>query len=169
MYEVYSIPTLGTSLDSKEVSREKSMPVVKLCIHRRKYFNERHLSEFTNALSRNLSKNIIFSLHAHLLDRDLDSVHVGVGIGGVGGGVGGGKGLRPISPPTIQCGITDEELVTLSVRDLNRQLKMRGLNRDEIVTMKQRSVKKTEFISNHMLSFRMGLYFKNRARAPNNT
>jgi len=28
--------------------------------------------------------------------------------------------------------------VTLSVRDLNRQLKMRGLNRDEIVQMKQR-------------------------------
>ena len=38
----------------------------------------------------------------------------------------------------FQCGITDEELVTLSVRDLNRQLKMRGLNRDEIVQMKQR-------------------------------
>ena len=38
----------------------------------------------------------------------------------------------------LQCGITDEELVTLSVRDLNRQLKMRGLNRDEIVQMKQR-------------------------------
>ena len=40
--------------------------------------------------------------------------------------------------PILQCGITDEELVTLSVRDLNRQLKMRGLNRDEIVQMKQR-------------------------------
>ena len=39
---------------------------------------------------------------------------------------------------TLQCGITDEDLVTLSVRDLNRQLKMRGLNRDEIVQMKQR-------------------------------
>ena len=38
----------------------------------------------------------------------------------------------------LQCGITDEDLVTLSVRDLNRQLKMRGLNRDEIVQMKQR-------------------------------
>ena len=45
---------------------------------------------------------------------------------------------RPISPPLVQCGINDEELVSLSVRDLNRQLKMRGLNRDEIVTMKQR-------------------------------
>jgi len=50
----------------------------------------------------------------------------------------GGKNTRPISPPIIQCGISDEELVTLSVRDLNRQLKMRGLNRDDIVTMKQR-------------------------------
>jgi len=38
----------------------------------------------------------------------------------------------------IQCGITDEDLVTLSVRDLNRQLKMRGLNREEIAQMKQR-------------------------------
>ena len=42
------------------------------------------------------------------------------------------------SSPWLQCGITDEDLVTLSVRDLNRQLKMRGLNRDEIVQMKQR-------------------------------
>lgn len=48
------------------------------------------------------------------------------------------KNARPISPATIQCGISDEELVTLSVRDLNRALKMRGLTRDEIVTMKQR-------------------------------
>ena len=43
-----------------------------------------------------------------------------------------------VSNPSLQCGITDEDLVTLSVRDLNRQLKMRGLNRDEIVQMKQR-------------------------------
>ena len=42
------------------------------------------------------------------------------------------------NPLILQCGITDEDLVTLSVRDLNRQLKMRGLNRDEIVQMKQR-------------------------------
>lgn len=34
--------------------------------------------------------------------------------------------------------ISDEELVTISVRDLNRQLKLRGLSRDEIVRMKQR-------------------------------
>jgi len=52
--------------------------------------------------------------------------------------ISAGKGTRPVSPAMIQCGITDEELVTLSVRDLNRQLKMRGLNRDEIVQMKQR-------------------------------
>ncbi len=66
----------------------------------------------------------------------------GVGLGGVDGvgGVGGGadKNLRPISPATIQCGISDDELVSLSVRDLNRALKMRGLTKDEIVTMKQR-------------------------------
>ena len=60
------------------------------------------------------------------------------GMGGPVGGGGGGKGSRPISPNLIQCGISDEELVTLSVRDLNRQLKMRGLTRDEIVSMKQR-------------------------------
>ncbi|CAB4063883.1 MAFF_G_K [Lepeophtheirus salmonis] len=53
-------------------------------------------------------------------------------------GDSGGLNSRPISPAMIQCGITDEELVSLSVRDLNRQLKMRGLNREEIVTMKQR-------------------------------
>ncbi|QQP34714.1 Putative Transcription factor MafG [Caligus rogercresseyi] len=54
------------------------------------------------------------------------------------GGSDSGLNSRPISPAMIQCGITDEELVSLSVRDLNRQLKMRGLNREEIVTMKQR-------------------------------
>ena len=51
---------------------------------------------------------------------------------------GGPNVMRPISPATIQCGISDDELVSLSVRDLNRALKMRGLTRDEIVTMKQR-------------------------------
>ena len=82
---------------------------------------------------------ILFPLPSSDRDSSLESGGLGH-VGGLGGGVGagGGKGLRPISPPTIQCGITDEELVTLSVRDLNRQLKMRGLNRDEIVTMKQR-------------------------------
>lgn len=34
--------------------------------------------------------------------------------------------------------ISDDELVSISVRDLNRQLKLRGLSRDEIVRMKQR-------------------------------
>lgn len=34
--------------------------------------------------------------------------------------------------------MTDEELVHLSVRDLNRQLKASGLTRSEIVKMKQR-------------------------------
>merc|ERR1712141_779396 len=45
---------------------------------------------------------------------------------------------RPVSPNKIQCGISDEELVTLSVRDLNRHLKIRGLTREEITLMKQR-------------------------------
>lgn len=34
--------------------------------------------------------------------------------------------------------ISDDELVSISVRDLNRQLKMRGLARDDIIRMKQR-------------------------------
>ena len=45
---------------------------------------------------------------------------------------------RPMSPAKINCGISDEELVTLSVRDLNRHLKIRGLTREEITLMKQR-------------------------------
>ena len=45
---------------------------------------------------------------------------------------------RPMSPSKINCGISDEELVTLSVRDLNRHLKIRGLTREEITLMKQR-------------------------------
>lgn len=43
----------------------------------------------------------------------------------------------PLSPCPFPD-ITDDELVSISVRDLNRTLKMRGLNRDEIVRMKQR-------------------------------
>ena len=42
----------------------------------------------------------------------------------------------PLSPPSSL--ISDDELVTISVRDLNRQLKMRGLSREEMVKMKQR-------------------------------
>lgn len=43
----------------------------------------------------------------------------------------------PLSPgPCLD--ISDDELVTISVRDLNRQLKVRGLSREEIVRMKQR-------------------------------
>ena len=44
----------------------------------------------------------------------------------------------PMSPVKINCGISDEELVTLSVRDLNRHLKIRGLTREDITLMKQR-------------------------------
>lgn len=43
----------------------------------------------------------------------------------------------PLSPCPIPD-ISDDELVSISVRDLNRTLKMRGLTRDEIVRMKQR-------------------------------
>lgn len=43
----------------------------------------------------------------------------------------------PLSPCPIPE-ISDDELVSISVRDLNRTLKMRGLNRSEIVRMKQR-------------------------------
>ncbi|XP_018019282.1 transcription factor MafG [Hyalella azteca] len=47
-----------------------------------------------------------------------------------------GKNDLPLSPPPVD--ISDDELVTISVRDLNRQLKLRGLNREDIVKMKQR-------------------------------
>lgn len=42
----------------------------------------------------------------------------------------------PLSPPP--CDISDDELVSISVRDLNRQLKLRGLCREDIIKMKQR-------------------------------
>ena len=45
---------------------------------------------------------------------------------------------RSISPPMIPCGLTDTELVSLSVRELNKQLKNKGLNKEEMGTMKQR-------------------------------
>ncbi|KAF2360622.1 Basic leucine zipper domain Maf-type [Trinorchestia longiramus] len=47
-----------------------------------------------------------------------------------------GKNDLPLSPPPVD--ISDDELVTISVRDLNRQLKLRGLSREDIVKMKQR-------------------------------
>ncbi|KAK9885390.1 hypothetical protein WA026_010887, partial [Henosepilachna vigintioctopunctata] len=47
------------------------------------------------------------------------------------------KPLPPLSPGPV-LDISDDELVTISVRDLNRQLKMRGLSREDIVRMKQR-------------------------------
>ena len=53
---------------------------------------------------------------------------------------GGPGSARSMSPAKINCGISDEELVTLSVRDLNRHLKIRGLTREEITLMKQRYV-----------------------------
>ena len=44
---------------------------------------------------------------------------------------------EPLSPSPV-IDISDDELVSISVRDLNRQLKLRGLTREEIVRMKQR-------------------------------
>ncbi|XP_022916825.1 transcription factor MafK [Onthophagus taurus] len=49
----------------------------------------------------------------------------------------GRKALPPLSPGPV-LDISDDELVSISVRDLNRQLKLRGLTREEIVRMKQR-------------------------------
>lgn len=43
----------------------------------------------------------------------------------------------PLSPSPV-IDISDDDLVTISVRDLNRQLKMRGLSREDIIKMKQR-------------------------------
>uniref|UniRef100_A0A224XTB4 Putative bzip transcription factor mafk n=1 Tax=Panstrongylus lignarius TaxID=156445 RepID=A0A224XTB4_9HEMI len=43
----------------------------------------------------------------------------------------------PLSPAPL-LDISDDELVSISVRDLNRQLKLRGLTREDIVKMKQR-------------------------------
>ncbi|CAG0895993.1 unnamed protein product [Darwinula stevensoni] len=45
--------------------------------------------------------------------------------------------MKQLSPPS-GIDISDDELVSISVRDLNRQLKLRGLSREEIVRMKQR-------------------------------
>ena len=49
--------------------------------------------------------------------------------------------LPQMHSPSMCAGMevmSDDELVTISVRDLNRTLKMRGLSREEIVRMKQR-------------------------------
>ena len=63
----------------------------------------------------------------------VNSIHI------KGGGAGkSNQSIRSISPAMIPCGITDEQLVTLTVRELNKQLKMRGLNKEEMGTMKQR-------------------------------
>ncbi|KAK7575997.1 hypothetical protein V9T40_012283 [Parthenolecanium corni] len=45
--------------------------------------------------------------------------------------------MAPLSPSPV-IDISDDELVSISVRDLNRQLKMRGLTKEQIVRMKQR-------------------------------
>ncbi|CAH2237965.1 jg22925 [Pararge aegeria aegeria] len=50
--------------------------------------------------------------------------------------------MAPLSP-TPCAEISDDELVSISVRDLNRQLKMRGLSRDQIINRVLRSGKVT--------------------------
>lgn len=45
--------------------------------------------------------------------------------------------IAPLSPSPV-IDISDDELVSISVRDLNRQLKLRGLSKEQIVVMKQR-------------------------------
>ncbi|XP_044732850.1 transcription factor MafK isoform X3 [Chrysoperla carnea] len=47
------------------------------------------------------------------------------------------KNPAPLSPTPV-IDISDDELVSISVKDLNRHLKLRGLTREEIVRMKQR-------------------------------
>ncbi|CAO1430115.1 unnamed protein product [Diamesa tonsa] len=47
------------------------------------------------------------------------------------------RSSAPLSPSPF-AEISDDELVSISVRDLNRTLKMRGLTREAIVRMKQR-------------------------------
>ena len=64
--------------------------------------------------------------------------------------VHGGPPPGSMSPVKINCGISDEELVTLSVRDLNRHLKIRGLTREEITLMKQRHVCFNCFKNDHL-------------------
>jgi len=49
--------------------------------------------------------------------------------------------MQSLQSPPMCAGMevmSDDELVTISVRDLNRTLKSRGLSREEIVRMKQR-------------------------------
>merc|ERR1712073_213876 len=62
----------------------------------------------------------------------------GMGVGGGGNNMDAESSTRSISPPMIPCGLTDTELVSLSVRELNKQLKNKGLNKEEMGTMKQR-------------------------------
>jgi len=67
--------------------------------------------------------------------------HVATSASSSGGG-GPNDMDEPQYSPMPHCAgsevMDDDELVTISVRDLNRTLKMRGLSREEIVRMKQR-------------------------------
>lgn len=72
------------------------------------------------------------------MDTGVGGLAIGLGNQGGGGGMKSNQSTRSISPAMIPCGISDEQLVTLTVRELNKQLKMRGLNKEEMGTMKQR-------------------------------
>lgn len=46
--------------------------------------------------------------------------------------------FQPPLSPSICADISDSELVSVSVRELNRRLKQRGLSREQVARMKQR-------------------------------
>lgn len=46
--------------------------------------------------------------------------------------------LQPPLSPSVCADISDGELVSVSVRELNRRLKQRGLTREQVARMKQR-------------------------------
>merc|ERR1719336_3293256 len=80
---------------------------------------------------------------AHMGGQGMPPGMPGMGGGGIASGMGqlsmdAKSTTRSISPPMIPCGLNDTELVSLSVRDLNKQLKNKGLNKEEMGTMKQR-------------------------------
>jgi len=80
---------------------------------------------------------------AHMGGQGMPPGMPGMGGGGIASGLGqlsmdAKSTTRSISPPMIPCGLNDTELVSLSVRDLNKQLKNKGLNKEEMGTMKQR-------------------------------